>query len=163
MKNAVLVLDRVVVGLALGSACVLLAVTVCLGFWQVLTRFVFELPSGWSEELVRRLLIWTVLLGTVAAFRQGALVSVDLMLRVARGRWRQVVHTVITAVNLVFLGVVAWYGTELAWRVRMQTFASMEISMAWAYAALPAGAVLGIVAVLAHHLDPRHDELSTAQ
>src|SRR3546814_5861493 len=89
MKNSVLMLDRVLMGLALGTACVLLAITVCLGFWQVLARFVFEQPSGWSEELVRRLLIWVVLLGTVAAFRQGALVSVDLMLRLARGPWRQ--------------------------------------------------------------------------
>src|SRR3546814_920272 len=114
------------------------------------------------EGLVRRLLIWVVLLGTVAAFRQGALVSVDLILRLARGPWRQAVHTFITVANLAFLGVVAWYGIELAWRVRMQTFASMEISMAWAYAAFPVGAVLSLFAVLAHHLDPRHDKLSTA-
>jgi len=47
--------------------------------------------------------------------------------------------------------------------VRFQTFASMELSMAWAYAALPVGAALGLVAVLAHHLDPINEELEAAQ
>jgi TRAP-type C4-dicarboxylate transport system permease small subunit len=44
--------------------------------------------------------------------------------------------------------------------VRFQTFASLELSMSWAYAALPVGAML---AVVSHHLDPQDDELSTAQ
>ena len=63
----------------------------------------------------------------------------------------------------LFLGVLVWFGIDLAWRVRFQTFASMELSMAWAYAALPVGAALAIVAVLAHHLDPQNTELDTAQ
>ncbi len=56
----------------------------CLGLYQVLVRFVFNQPSPWSEELIGRLLIWAVALGIVAGFRQGALVSVDLMLRLSR-------------------------------------------------------------------------------
>jgi TRAP-type C4-dicarboxylate transport system permease small subunit len=35
--------------------------------------------------------------------------------------------------------------------------------MSWAYGALPAGALLALLAVLAHHLDPRSDELELAQ
>ena len=112
---------------------------------------------------MRRLLIWCVMLGVVVAFRRGALVSVDLMLRLSKGAWRQVVRTVITVSSLSFLGVLLWFGIDLAWRVRFQTFASMEISMAWAYAALPVGAALAIVAVLAQHLDPINEELELAQ
>ena len=62
-----------------------------------------------------------------------------------------------------FLSVVLYFGIDLVLRVRFQTFASMDISMGWAYAALPAGALLGVIAVIAHHLDPHDDELSTAQ
>jgi TRAP-type C4-dicarboxylate transport system permease small subunit len=39
----------------------------------------------------------------------------------------------------------------------------MDLSMAWAYGALPAGALLGLLAVAANHLDPRAEELETAQ
>lgn len=163
MKKMFLRLDRVLTGACLYLACVLLAVIACLGLWQVTSRFVLSQPSTWTEESMRRLLIWMVLLGVVAAFRQGALVSVDLMLRVSRGAWRNTVRTIITAVNLAFLSVVLYFGIDLVWRVRFQTFASMDISMGWAYAALPVGALLGLVAVIAHHLDPHDEELATAQ
>lgn len=163
MKKMFLRFDRVLTGLCLYTACILLATISCLGMWQVVSRFVFSQPSTWTEESMRRLLIWMVLLGVVAAFRQGALVSVDLMLRLSKGAWRATVRAIITGVNLAFLSVVLYFGIDLVLRVRFQTFASMDISMGWAYAALPAGALLGVIAVIAHHLDPHDDELSTAQ
>ncbi len=163
MREILLAVDRRLSNLSLHVACVLLAVISCLGMWQVVSRFVLSQPSTWTEEAMRRLLIWCVMLGVVVAFRRGALVSVDLMLRLSKGAWRHVVRTVITVSSLTFLGVLLWFGVDLAWRVRFQTFASMEISMAWAYAALPVGAALAIVAVLAQHLDPINEELELAQ
>ena len=156
-------LDRWVTNLALNLACLLLAIICVLGLWQVLSRFVFSQPSTWTEESMRRLLIWCVMLGVVAAFRRGALVSVDLMLRSSRGIWQRAVRSIITVASLAFLGVLLRFGVELAWRVRFQTFASMDLSMAWAYAALPVGAALAIVTVLGHHFDPIDEELETAQ
>jgi TRAP-type C4-dicarboxylate transport system permease small subunit len=163
MRSVLMRADQWLTGLALNLACVLLAVICGLGLWQVLARFVFSQPSIWTEESMRRLLIWCVMLGVVAAFRHGALVSVDLMLRLSRGAWQRVVRSLITAASLAFLAVLVWFGANLAWRVRFQTFASMELSMAWAYSALPVGALLAIVAVLAHHADPRNTELDNAQ
>jgi len=163
MRALLLRLDRWITDLALNLACVLLAIICVLGMWQVLSRFVFSQPSTWTEESMRRLLIWCVMLGVVVAFRRGALVSVDLMLRSSRGAWQRVVRTIITVSSLAFLGVLLWFGIDLAWRVRFQTFASMELSMAWAYAALPVGAALAIDAVLGHHFDPINEELETAQ
>ncbi|WP_234267615.1 TRAP transporter small permease, partial [Hydrogenophaga sp. NFH-34] len=117
MKTFILWLDRLLTGLCLNVACLLLAVISCLGLWQVVVRFVLEQPSSWTEESMRRLLIWMVLLGVVAALRIGAMVSVDLMLRLSRGWWRTTVESVITTVTLAFLAVVVWFGIDLAWRV----------------------------------------------
>jgi TRAP-type C4-dicarboxylate transport system permease small subunit len=163
MKSFILAIDRRITGLCLSVACTILAVISCLGLWQVIARFVFSQPSTWTEEIMRRLLIWMVMLGTVVALRQGALISVDLMLRVSRGAWRSTVRWVITLVNLTFFSVVLWFGVDLVWRVRFQTFASLDLSMSWAYAAIPVGALLGLLASVAHHADPQHDELTTAQ
>lgn len=162
-KTLLLAVDRHLGNLALNTACVLLAVICVLGLWQVVSRFVLSQPSTWTEESMRRLLIWCVMLGVVVAFRRGALVSVDLMLRVSKGAWRHVVRTFITVVTLTFLAVLVWYGADLAWRVRFQTFASMDLSMAWAYAALPVGAALAMIGVLAQHVDPMNEELENAQ
>ena len=163
MRNAILSFDRWITGLAWWLACVLLAVISGLGMWQVVARFILSQPSTWTEEAMRRLLIWMVMLGTVVAFRRGALVSVDLMLRTARGAWLQVVRWTITLTALAYLAVLVWFGVGLVTRVRFQTFASMELSMGWAYAALPVGAALAMLAVVANHLDPLHEELDNAQ
>ncbi|EXI89097.1 MAG: TRAP-type C4-dicarboxylate transport system, small permease component [Candidatus Accumulibacter regalis] len=144
-------------------ACLLMALAATLGFYQVITRFVFSEPSTWSEVGVRMTLIWMVMLGTVAAFRQGALVSVDLMFRLSQGSWRRILHILITTVIIAFLAVIVWFGAEITWRVRHQELAGLEmISIAWGYLALPVGAFFSIVAVLANHFDPRHMELDTA-
>ncbi len=163
MRRFILRLDQWLTGLCMSVACLLLAIISCLGLWQVTSRFVLSQPSTWTEESMRRLLIWMVMLGVVASLRQGALVSVDLMLRLSRGAFHQLVRWIITVVNLTFLSVLIWFGIDLVWRVRFQTFASMDISMGWAYAALPVGAALAVIAVIAYHLDPRNEELAAAQ
>ncbi len=162
MKSLFLSFDRVLTGLALWLACALMVIISLLGLWQVVARFVLSQPSIWSEEIMRRLLVWCVMLGTVVAFRRGALVSVDLMLRTSKGLWRDTVRWIITGTSLAYLSVVVWQGIDLTTRVRFQTFASMELSMAWAYAALPIGALLCMVAVIANHVDPVHEELENA-
>lgn len=163
MRRWILGIDRLVTHAIWAIAAALLATVACLGLYQVLVRFAFNQPSPWTEEAIGRLLIWMVALGVVVAFRQGSLVSVDLMLRSSRGHWRRVVRFVILASTLFFLGMLAWVGVDLAWRVRFQTFAALPISIGWAYLALPVGATFSLLAVLAHHLDPTHRELGTQQ
>lgn len=143
-------------------ACGLLALAACLGLYQVVTRFIFSEPSTWTEVGIRVSLIWMVLLGTVMAFRQGALVSVDLMVRLSRGAWQKALRILITAVTVVFLLVLVVYGADITWRVRFQELAGLEISISWAYLALPVGALFSCIAVIANYFDPRHMELDTA-
>lgn len=163
MVKWILAIDRIVTNAIWTLAALLLASISVLGLYQVLIRFVFNQPSSWTEEVIGRLLIWTVALGVVAAFRQGALVSVDVMLRWSRGRWRQAVRLIILLVTATFLALLAWLGYDLAWRIRFQTFASMPISISWAYLALPVGATFSLLAVLAHYFDPINRELESQQ
>lgn len=163
MLKAILAIDRIVTNAIWVLASALMALVACLGLYQVLMRFVFNQPSPWTEELIGRLLIWMVMLGVAAAFRQGALVSVDVLLRLSRGALRRAVRLAILSASLFFLGVIAWFGFDLAWRIRFQTFAALPISISWAYLALPVGASFSMLAVIAHHLDPIHRELETQQ
>ena len=163
MRSLILTLDRWLTRLSFAVATTLLAVISCLGLWQVTTRFILSQPSVWTEEVMRRLLILCVMLGMVVAIRQGALVSVDLMLRIAKGCWHDALRLFIALATFSFLATILWFGLSLAWRVRFQSFASIEISMAWAYAAIPFGAALGMLAVVAHYLDPPTPVLMNAE
>ena len=163
MKNFILALDRWVTGSAFFLACTLLAIVSLLGIWQVGARFLLEQPSTWTEELMRRLLVWMVMLGAAVAFRHGALISVDLMLKTARGKWRTFVNGFITVTSLALLGILIWYGIDLLWRIRFQTWASLDfLSMAWAYASIPVGAAVAVIGLLAHQIDPVDEHLDTA-
>lgn len=163
MRKSVLRLEGWLTGAASALACALLAAISLLGLWQVVSRFLFNQPSTWTEEAMRRMLVWCVMFGIVLAFRRGALVSVDLALRTSLGRWRKLLRRFITGSALAYLAVLAWFGINLTWRIRFQSFAALDLSMAWAYAALPVGALLCMLAVLANHLDPIYEELDNAQ
>ena len=163
MKTCFLAIERRLTALIIVAACLLLGIASCLGFYQVLTRFIFGQPSTWSEIAIRLILIWMVMFGVVVAFREGAQISVDLMYRLS-GRYQRLLHLLITTVTLLFLGVIIWYGIDIAWRVRFQEIAGLEfLPMSVGYAALPVGGTFAIFAVIANYLDPRHSELETQQ
>ena len=163
MKTCFLAIERRLTALIIVIACVLLGIASCLGMYQVLTRFIFGQPSTWSEIAIRLILIWMVMFGVVVAFREGAQISVDLMYRLS-GRYQRLLHLLITTVILLFLGVIIWYGIDIAWRVRFQEIAGLEfLPMSVGYAALPVGGTFAIFAVIANYLDPRRGELETQQ
>ena len=163
MKNNFLAIERRLTAVIVVLACILLGVASVLGMYQVLIRFIFGTPSTWSEIAIRLVIIWMVMFGVVVAFREGAQVSVDLMYRLS-GRYQRPLHCLITLISVLFLGVILWYGIDIAWRVRFQEIAGLEfLPMSIGYAALPVGATFAIIAVIANYLDPRHSELDTQQ
>ena len=163
MKTCLLAIERRLTAPTIVIACLLLGIASTLGMYQVLTRFIFGQPSTWSEIAIRLVIIWMVMFGVVVAFREGAQVSVDLMYRLS-GRYQRPLHCLITLISVLFLGVILWYGIDIAWRVRFQEIAGLEfLPMSIGYAALPVGATFAIIAVIANYLDPRHSELDTQQ
>jgi TRAP-type C4-dicarboxylate transport system permease small subunit len=56
----------------------------------------------------------------------------------------------------------AYWGAQIAWRIRFQSIAGLEISMSWAYLAIPIGAAFAAIAVLAQFFDPQNHELENA-
>jgi TRAP-type C4-dicarboxylate transport system permease small subunit len=155
LVRAVLALDRVTTQAALAAACFALAVAVSAGAWQVFTRFLLAAPSPWSEALVRQALVWMVMLGVAGAIRQGALVAIDVTRQLVKGRVRLALDVVIFSAITLLFGVLFWFGWEMANRVRFQSIAGLEVSIAWGYAAIPIGAVFAIIGALAALLDRR--------
>lgn len=164
MKPAFLNFSRGVTRFSLGFACLMLLLSACLGMFQIVTRFVFEQPAEWTEVLIRFFLIWMVFMGLPEAFRLGSMVSIDLMHRIAPPVLQRLLDVVILLATLALLGVIIWYGWEYAQRGKVQTMSGLEeISMLWAYLALPVGSICAVFGVIANFLEPQHHELDTAQ
>ncbi len=164
MSAWILGADRWVGKLVMSLACLALGLASVVALYQVGTRFILEQPSVWSEVLTRFLIIWSVFLGLSATIRGGALLSVDLLYRtLARTRHLRWLQAMISLATLGFLLIMVWQGIEIVQRVRFQTLAGLEISISWAYAAIPVGAAFALLAVAAHFVDPRRGEIETQQ
>lgn len=164
MAGLILSLDRWLGRVCMALACVALALAALAGLYQVIARFVLESPSAWTEVLTRFLVVWSVFLGLAPSLRGGALLSVDLAYRkLSSTRWLRPLQALISLACMVFLTVAFWWGLQLVQRIRFQNLAGLEISISWAYLAVPMGAAFAMVAVVAHFLDPRRGELDVLE
>lgn len=164
MRQLFLRVERATTFIALLGACAMLVVAAALGVFQILTRFVLEQPAEWTEVLIRFSLIWMVFLGIPLAFRQGAMVSVDVLYRWSPPRVRRVLDAVVAIAALSLIGVIVWWGWDYAQRGSVQTMAGLEsLSMFWAYLAMPVGGLFCVFGIVGNWLDPQRNELDTAQ
>src|SRR5688500_1509086 len=140
MKSAFLRFDQWTSSLSMAVACLMLVIASSLGMFQIVTRFVLEQPAEWSEILIRVSLIWMVFMGIPMAFRQGAMVSVDVLYRWSPAKARRVLDWLVCLAALALVSVIVWWGWDYAQRGSVQTMAGLEsVSMFWAYLALPVG------------------------
>lgn len=164
MKKAFLMFERGVTFAALLGACAMLVIAASLGMFQILTRFVLEQPAEWTEVLIRFSLIWMVFLAIPSAFRQGAMVSVDVVYRWSPPRVRRVLDYIVALAALALIGVIIWFGWDYAQRGGVQSIAGLEsVSMFWAYLAMPVGGVFSAIGIIGCLVDPQRLELETAQ
>ena len=112
MKQAFLRFERWTTGFAMVMACAMIVVASSLGMFQIVTRFVLEQPAEWSEILIRLSLIWMVFMGIPMAFRQGAMVSVDVLYRWSPPRIRRVLDWLVCVAALTLIAVIVWWGWD---------------------------------------------------
>ena len=164
MKQIFLGLEHRTTQFAMWVACLMLVIASCLGMFQIITRFVLEQPAEWSEILIRLSLIWMVFMGIPMAFRQGAMVSVDVLYRWSPPHIKRVLDGVVCLAALVLICIIVWWGWDYSLRGRVQSMAGLEsLSMFWGYVAMPVGAMFSVLSIVANFLDPQRNELETAQ
>lgn len=164
MKNTLLAVESVTTRFSLFIACLMMAIAATLGLFQVVMRFILEIPAEWTEVLIRFSLVWMVFMGIPYAFRVGAMVSVDVLYRWVGASGKRFFDFVTSLAALILVAVIIWWGWDYSMRGRVQSVIGLEdISMFWAYLALPVGGVFCVPAIIANYFDPQRNELGTAQ
>ncbi len=164
MKETFLKFERYITGFSLLIACFMLAIAASLGLFQIITRFVLETPAEWTEVLIRFSLIWMVFMGIPYAFRQGAMVSVDVLYRWSNATVKRGLDWMVAIASLLLIGVIIFVGWDYALRGKVQSVIGLEnVSMFWAYLAMPVGGVFAAIGIVGNLLDPKRLELETAQ
>ena len=131
----------------------LMAVMVLCVTWQIVSRYVLDNPSSWTEELARFLLIWIGLLGGSYAFHKRMHLGLDLLAERLSGRSLILQHRILNLVVIFFAATVLVGGgamlIDLTYELR-QYSPALDIPMAYVYVSLPlSGAMLIFYALVA--------------
>ncbi|MEW2920893.1 TRAP transporter small permease [Muricauda sp. ANG21] len=80
----------------------LLGVMVLDVFWGVITRYILDSQSSWTDELARFLLIWLSILGAAYASGKKLHIAIDLLPQYLNERNQKILDIVITVIVLLF-------------------------------------------------------------
>jgi TRAP-type C4-dicarboxylate transport system permease small subunit len=136
---------RLLVRVLDGCLVALFAVYLVFILAQVLLRFLRIDALYWSEELVRYLLVWSVLLGAALVTQRRVHVRVDILESLLPERGRRRLEIVNTLVLLVFAGVLCWAGLLFVERAGRMTASMLGVRMAFVYAVIPLTALLDVL------------------
>lgn len=118
-----------------------LILTVSLIFIQVVMRYLFANSLSWSEEMSRYVFIWQTWMGASYATRMKRHLRIEALTDSLHGLPRRILEMIVLALWISFGSFLVYKGyqlTKMIW-LRGQVSAAMEISMAFAYAAIPVG------------------------
>ncbi len=127
----------------------LLAVMAALVAANVLSRYALNHSFPWVEELTRYMMVWLTFLGAGPALRVGGHIAVESLPAALPLRAAQALRAAITLLIGATLVVMAWLGwayADFAWE---QESPVLNWSLGRIYLALPVGAVLALLHLLA--------------
>lgn len=142
--RAILNRTAAIVGAVLVSIFTVMMVLVLV---QVINRYALGLPLFWTEEVVRMLLVWCVMIGLPLVMHHRREVRADIMTfpDPRRERWRRRAGS---ALSLLFLTLLAFYGWQFLLRTIPTMSPTLGISRGWFVAPIPIGSALAVLVIL---------------
>jgi TRAP-type C4-dicarboxylate transport system permease small subunit len=144
---------------ALGAAIVaLMGLMVLTVTWQVITRYVLDSPSSYTEELATYLLIWVSLLGAAYAVRQRAHLGIDVLVARLPAARRRVIEQLAYAAVIACAVIIFIFGGSRLMYVTLhlkQVSAAFRVPVGYVYSVVPISGVLMLFYGVAGILDLR--------
>src|SRR5690242_12901049 len=123
----------------------LVVAEIAILFGGVISRYVFDRPLVWSDELASTLFLWLAMLGAVIAFRRDEHMRMTACVGMFSGSMRSMLDSVATAAALAFLLLMISPAYQFASDEVPITTSALQISDVWRAAALPSGIGLMII------------------
>lgn len=113
--------------------------------WGVISRFLLQSQSPWTEELARFLLVWMALLGIASVFRQQQHLGINILVQKFDSsiqRWSVIAKNLIVIVFVLLIFIDGGSKVMLNSFVMDQQMVALPFAKFWLYAMLP---VTGVV------------------
>lgn len=125
---------------------IIFGLMVCIGTYQIVTRYFFNRPSTVSEELLTYSFTWLALLASAYVFGKRDHMRMGFLADKITGTPRKILETVIEIlVMLTAGGIMAYGGTSIMHLTMTQKTASLGIPMGVIYTILPISGVLIVI------------------
>ena len=119
-----------------------LIVMTAIALTAVFFRFVLNDPFIWSDEAVKLVFAWFCFAGMSVIARRSMHLRVDVIDHLVGPRAKTILRLFANLFVLGTAGLLFVTGVQLCYTQAGNQFASMPISRAWSFAALPIGALL---------------------
>lgn len=116
--------------------------------WQVVTRFVLNDPSSYTEEIARFTLIWIALLGAASAYKRGLHLGIDIVTNALSDRLKFFTELLVHFAVIIFAVAILIYGGSklVAMTLHLnQVSAVLGVKMGYIYLAMPISGVLFLI------------------
>ena len=123
---------------------------------QVISRFVFDSPITWSEEISRLLLVWLSFIGAAAALKRDEHVRFTYLIDKLPPKLQKVIKVLNDGIVVVFFAVVVFYSIKItvsSWETPIVTVSWMNWS--FFYAAVPTGFLVMIFLVVKRYVSKK--------
>lgn len=118
----------------------LMAAMVLNVLWQVASRYIFQSPSNFTDELSRYLLIWVSLLGASYVAGKKLHLAIDIVPQKLEGKNERKLNILINVLVALFASLVMiWGGINLVYITLKleQISAALNIPLGYVYMAIP--------------------------
>lgn len=124
---------------------ILMALMVLNVTWQVTSRYVFQNPSSFTDELSRYMLIWVGMLGAAYVAGKNEHLAIDIILTSLKEKLQKKVLILVSVLIMAFaLTVMVIGGSNLVYItfILAQKSAALQIPLAYVYGIIPFSGIL---------------------
>jgi C4-dicarboxylate transporter, DctQ subunit len=127
MKKFFEIIDVIVGTINQTMAVLGLSLGVLLAFINVVLRYGFDMSLTWAGELTNYFFIWSALFGAAYGFRQGAHISVTLLIAQFPPAIMKYFLILANLISVAYLGLLSYFGYELV--VMLVDFGEMSVDL----------------------------------
>lgn len=131
--RAAIVVLEIVTGIAVLAIALILLL-------QVFSRYGFQYPMSWPEEVAGFIFVWLIFLGAPLAYWGGALIGIHVFIEALPERLRPAVFIAANLIAVAFLCFLIFQGIEGIGQSLNKRTTVLQFSYAWIYVPLPIGA-----------------------
>lgn len=124
---------------------VIMGIMSVLVTWQVITRYIFNKPSVFTEATAQYLFVWLVMYGSAYVFGKREHMQISFIRDLTPKNIRKIIDTIQEIVITIFVaGVMIYGGYFSSLRQMAQTDAALQIPIGVIYSAIPISGIFVI-------------------